>query len=91
MLSALFCTYYYTYIHNTDIDECSDNNGGCQHNCTNTEGSYYCTCVNGYDLVNSIDCIGIYVTVQSAINNIILTYMEIHSYSILNKYLLIMA
>ena len=25
-------------------------NGNCTHNCVNTEGSYYCTCDNGYEL-----------------------------------------
>ncbi|XP_033096541.1 uncharacterized protein LOC117100826 [Anneissia japonica] len=35
-----------------DIYECNDNNGGCQHLCINTEGSYYCQCYMGYDEVN---------------------------------------
>ena len=63
MLSTYILLHSYVRIYKnyTDIDECSDNNGGCQHNCTNTEGSYYCTCFNGYDLVNSIDCIGKYI------------------------------
>ena len=48
--------YYYTYqllvwcfytIH-TDIDECSENNGDCQQNCTNFEGSFVCQCYAGY-------------------------------------------
>jgi len=34
----------------TDIDECTDFNGDCEHNCTNTNGSYYCTCDEGYTL-----------------------------------------
>ena len=25
-------------------------NGNCAHNCVNTEGTYYCTCDNGYEL-----------------------------------------
>ena len=33
----------------TDIQECNDNNGNCAHNCTNTEGSYFCTCKDGYE------------------------------------------
>ena len=37
--------YYY---HVTDIDECTSNNGGCQHNCSNTDGSFECSCRNGY-------------------------------------------
>ena len=31
-----------------DINECHSNNGNCQHNCVNTNGSYHCTCNAGY-------------------------------------------
>ena len=34
----------------SDIDECADSNGGCQHNCTNTIGSYHCYCAVGHAL-----------------------------------------
>lgn len=34
----------------SDVDECATNNGGCQHDCTNTMGSYRCSCHNGYVL-----------------------------------------
>ena len=34
-----------------DINECAVNNGQCDHNCHNTEGSYYCTCKEGYVLL----------------------------------------
>ncbi|EDV93120.1 dorsal-ventral patterning protein tolloid [Drosophila grimshawi] len=41
----------------TDIDECAVNNGGCQHECRNTIGSYMCFCHNGYSLhENGRDC-----------------------------------
>lgn len=33
-----------------DIDECADFNGDCEHNCTNTNGSYHCTCNKDYTL-----------------------------------------
>ena len=33
-----------------DTIECNNNNGGCAQHCTNTNGSYYCTCDSGYDL-----------------------------------------
>lgn len=33
-----------------DIDECSSSNGGCQHTCANTDGSFYCSCQTGYEL-----------------------------------------
>ena len=30
-----------------DIDECRVGNGGCQHYCNNTEGSFNCYCDDG--------------------------------------------
>lgn len=40
-----------------DQDECATNNGGCQHICTNTIGSYQCSCNNGFLLHdNKHDC-----------------------------------
>ncbi|KAM9996594.1 hypothetical protein ACTFIZ_001538 [Dictyostelium cf. discoideum] len=39
-----------------DIDECLDgNNGGCQQNCTNSIGSFECSCDPGYNL-NGFSC-----------------------------------
>ena len=35
----------------TDIDECQTNNGGCNQTCTNTDGSFECSCVTGYILM----------------------------------------
>ncbi|XP_053380748.1 fibrillin-1-like isoform X4 [Mercenaria mercenaria] len=32
-----------------DIDECLSTSHGCQHDCRNTAGSYYCTCWAGYE------------------------------------------
>ncbi|XP_078687224.1 uncharacterized protein LOC144919610 [Branchiostoma floridae x Branchiostoma belcheri] len=39
-----------------DIDECSKNNGGCEHDCVNTVGSYHCTCRTGYQLSGTHNC-----------------------------------
>lgn len=40
-----------------DMDECAIDNGGCQHECRNTLGSYACWCHNGYTLhENGHDC-----------------------------------
>ncbi len=36
--------------HCIDIDECSNNNGGCSQKCENTEGSFTCSCNDGYKL-----------------------------------------
>ncbi|KAG8134960.1 hypothetical protein E2320_008025, partial [Naja naja] len=41
----------------SDKDECSKDNGGCQHECINTFGSYVCQCRNGFVLhENKHDC-----------------------------------
>ena len=42
-LSTFICWYI-----PVDIDECATDNGGCDQNCHNTTGSYYCTCNIGY-------------------------------------------
>lgn len=50
-------------IHNTlrflnlDYNECYYNNGGCEQNCHNTVGSYYCSCYSGYSQSGS-HCVG---------------------------------
>ena len=49
-----------------DVNECSTGNGGCSHACTNTIGSYYCSCDPGYRLGDNrlrchselMECIG---------------------------------
>ncbi|KAG9342656.1 hypothetical protein JZ751_016093 [Albula glossodonta] len=33
-----------------DIDECQENNGGCDHFCRNTVGSFECSCQKGHKL-----------------------------------------
>ena len=38
------------YPHYIDIDECARGTGGCQHICNNIDGSYYCSCNDGYTL-----------------------------------------
>ena len=49
------CNYY-----RVDIDECEENTDGCEYNCTNTMGSFICTCPDGFE-VGSDDrsCVGI--------------------------------
>ena len=39
----------FTYIA-VDANECALNMDGCAHVCTNTIGSYYCSCITGYSL-----------------------------------------
>ena len=45
---------------NADVDECLTNNGGCGQTCTNTDGSFQCSCGAGYLLAaDNLDCEGI--------------------------------
>ena len=45
-----------TYI---DIDECAEGIHRCEHNCSNTDGSYACRCALGYRVDrNGYSCIG---------------------------------
>ena len=32
------------------MNECALESGGCEHHCTNTGGSFYCTCDDGFNL-----------------------------------------
>ena len=42
-----------------DINECSLDIDGCEHNCNNADGSYYCSCITGYALtMNGKNCTG---------------------------------
>ncbi|XP_078661525.1 P-selectin-like [Branchiostoma floridae x Branchiostoma belcheri] len=43
----------------TDVDECSSANGNCEQTCTNTIGSFHCSCETGYSLNdNGFTCDG---------------------------------
>jgi len=42
-----------------DINECAEDNGGCQDICVNVMGAYYCECSEGYTLVDSTECVDI--------------------------------
>ena len=33
-----------------DVNECASKNGACDHTCNDTDGSYYCTCHDGFSL-----------------------------------------
>jgi len=41
-----------------DVDECYEGTLPCSHDCINTEGSAFCVCGSGYELVNSTMCLG---------------------------------
>ena len=44
------CIYYHAIYDFADINECATYNGACDHFCTNTDGSYTCSCSSGYQL-----------------------------------------
>ena len=33
-----------------EVNECNQGNGGCEHTCNNTDGSFSCSCNTGYQL-----------------------------------------
>ena len=54
-----FSIFDHGYMFNSDIAECDEDDGGCEQICTNTEGSYECSCRNGYVLDgNGLNCSG---------------------------------
>ena len=57
-----------------DTNECSTNNGGCEHNCVNTVGSSYCFCDKVYELKQSIFCIGLCMDALTIIITIYFVY-----------------
>ena len=60
-MHPLFIAPTYMFIHISDINECTGEyyNGGCDHTCTNSEGSYGCVCNAGYELAqNLMGCLG---------------------------------
>jgi hypothetical protein len=44
-----------------DVNECLAGNGGCEHECVNVVGNFYCRCHSGFELdENAQNCIGLY-------------------------------
>ena len=60
-LSIIVC--YFSQLSLLDINECdSMDNGGCEHLCNNTIGSFFCFCILGYRLDgNGFNCSGGYI------------------------------
>ena len=49
---------YLSFLVETDIDECASDNGGCEQNCHNNNGSYTCSCNTGYASSGFHGCVG---------------------------------
>ena len=48
---------YLLYFFFAEVHECLENAHLCEHNCTNTAGSYFCSCYPGYFLAsNNFSC-----------------------------------
>lgn len=52
-LHSSFNWIHCTWLRVLDVDECEVRLNLCDHICTNTPGSYECTCNDGYDLYTS--------------------------------------
>ena len=52
----IYCNHWPQYLFNdilakyADIDECAEDTHDCAQMCTDTDGSYMCSCDVGYDL-----------------------------------------
>ena len=77
----------------SDVNECTDNNGDCEHSCVNNEGSYSCSCQSGFSLnSNGRNCSGknmfeyfiFYITFQISMSVILI--MEVVNKSVLIQY-----
>jgi fibulin 1/2 len=54
----------------TDENECQTSNGGCEQTCTNTDGSFQCSCDTGYELApDTFNCTGITIMFDPNHNN----------------------
>ncbi len=52
-ISVFHHYYHYLSLFFADIDECLENNGGCDHFCRNTVGSFECSCQKGHKLLTN--------------------------------------
>ena len=53
------CKTATTYFVHVDVDECANDTDGCAQTCTNSEGSYTCSCVSGNTLsTDNLNCEG---------------------------------
>lgn len=49
---------YHVLLLLADVNECSIENGKCDHECSNSVGSYHCACQDGYKLSSHHRCLG---------------------------------
>ena len=61
MVVKVRCSNSFHYKYCVDINECNQGNGGCEQSCTDTAGSFTCTCATGYQLTSGRHCSGIHI------------------------------
>ena len=49
IVSSLSAVIFISFL---DVNECEENNGGCEQQCVNKEGSHNCSCEGGFKLEN---------------------------------------
>lgn len=52
-ISVFHHYHHHLSLFSADIDECLENNGGCDHFCRNTVGSFECSCQKGHKLLTN--------------------------------------
>ena len=61
VVSVFFDNFVY-YVYFSDINECMENNGGCEQICNNSQGNVSCSCGEGYVLSeNQLTCTGVFI------------------------------
>jgi len=49
----IYIYWFIVVIYCLDIDECTENIDGCSNDCQNLEGTYICTCPEGFEVDSS--------------------------------------
>ena len=66
-MTGVVAKFHFVYILSLDIDECTLNTHNCQHNCHDTNGSFNCSCNDGYRLkTDNANCSGMSLIIESS-------------------------
>ena len=60
-----------------DVDECTEGTSGCEQICSNTVGSFFCSCQSGYTLdADGTNCNGIKIAMEYDTSKGVFTFFE---------------